>query len=149
MITDYGGEYGKYIVHELKDHDYGTPEFAEIYRKCAKRVHMIDGKTVPGAIRMNTSWYYRVPERDPFVEEHVHDCDEILGFYGSDPENPYDLGGEIELAIGGEYHKITDSVMIFIPAGLRHMPLSVKRVDRPIFHFSIVMNSEYDGGALK
>ncbi len=48
-----------------------------------------------------------------------------------------------------EMHTITKSSLIFIPAGMPHMPLSLKRVDRPIFHFSVVMNPEYYDGAYK
>lgn len=27
---------------------------------------------------------------------HVHDADEIIGFFGNDPSNPHDLGGELK-----------------------------------------------------
>lgn len=33
--------------------------------------------------------------------------------------------------------------MVFIPPNLPHCPLLVNRVDRPILHFSVVMNGEY------
>jgi hypothetical protein len=31
---------------------------------------------------------------------------------------------------------------------MSHKPLSIKKVDRPIFHFSIVTGPEYIGGAI-
>jgi hypothetical protein len=34
--------------------------------------------------------------------------------------------------------------MIFVPAGMKHCPLTVTRVDRPIFHFTTVTGHEYD-----
>ena len=96
---------------------------------------------------MNTAWYYAVPEKDPVFEEHVHQYDELIGFFGSDPEDPYNLHAELELTINGEEHRITRSSLIFCPAGMPHMRLSIKRVDRPIFHFSVVTGPEYKGGA--
>ena len=33
--------------------------------------------------------------------------------------------------------------MMFIPAGMEHAPLIITKVDRPIFHFSIVMEDTY------
>jgi hypothetical protein len=35
--------------------------------------------------------------------------------------------------------------MLFIPAGMKHMPLRILRVDRPVFHFSVVTEPHYDG----
>ena len=45
---------------------------------------------------------------------------------------------------GDESHSLTKSSLIFVPAGLSHTPPLVNRVDRPIFHFSMVLNSEYN-----
>jgi hypothetical protein len=143
-----GGEYGKYFVQNLQQPaDMGSPEFTALYNKFAKRVLWMDGNVVPGAFQMNTAWYFAVPERDPIFTEHSHPYDELIGFYGSDPENPYDLGGVIEFSLNGEAHRLTRSTMIFLPGGSTHNPMRILEVNRPIFHFSIVMNPEYDGGA--
>jgi hypothetical protein len=140
----------KYIVQDLKDPNMGTLEFQAMYKKFANRILWIDSNVVEGAFQMNTAWYFGVPERDPVFDEHVHDYDELIGFYGSDPDDPYDLGARMEVAINGEVHELTRTSMLFIPSGLPHMPLSIRKVDRPVFHFSIVMNPEYtNGGAYK
>ena len=142
------GEYGKYIVQDLQTPpNMYNEEFARMYEKFSRRILWMDGNVVPGAFQMNTAWYYAVPERDPVFEEHVHDYDELIGFFGSDPDHPYDLGAEMEVTINGERHLLTKSSLIFAPAGLPHMRISIKRVDRPMFHFSVVMNPEYKGGA--
>ncbi|MCI8593838.1 MAG: hypothetical protein HFF09_01110 [Oscillospiraceae bacterium] len=142
------GEYGKYIIQTLQTPpNMYTPEFAKMYEAFSHRILWMDGNVVPGAFQMNTAWYYAVPERDPVFEEHVHDYDELIGFFGSDPENPYDLGAEMEVTINGERHLLNKSSLIFAPAGMPHMRISIKRVDRPMFHFSVVMNPEYKGGA--
>jgi len=78
-----------------------------------------------------------------FQVEHVHENAEILGFYGTNPDDPYDLGGEIEVVINGEIHVLTKSSLVFLPGGLPHCPLTITKVDRPIFHFSIVMDPLY------
>ena len=131
---------GKYIVQDLKNPDVGTPEFKAMYNKFANRILWIDDNVVEGAFQMNTAWYFDVPEKDPVFDEHVHDYDELIGFYGSNPDDPYDLGAEMEVTIDGEVHKIDRTSMIFLPAGMPHMPLSIKKVDRPVFHFSIVFD---------
>ena len=106
---------------------------------CAPFVRVI------GAFPMNTAWYCAVPERDPIFQAHTHPEDELIGFFGSDPENPYELNAEIEVA----RRLLTKSTMLFIPGGLPHMPMRILRVDKPVFPFSIVAGSEYNGGAYK
>ncbi|MCD8330080.1 MAG: hypothetical protein LUC27_05245 [Lachnospiraceae bacterium] len=147
MYNNNEGEKGRYILQELKDPGMGTPEFQEMYRKFSKRILWIDNNVMPGSFQMNTAWYYAVPEKDPVFEEHVHEYDELIGFFGSDPENPYDLGAELDVTLDGEVHRLTKTSLLFVPAGVPHMPLSIRRVDRPVFHFSIVVGPEYNGGA--
>ncbi len=140
-------ESGKYAANfvQVSPGPGMDPEFKAIYDKFAKRIIWMDGEVCPGAFQMNTAWYSAVPERDPIFTEHVHDdCDELIGFFSSDPENPYDLGGEIEYTVGGEAHLLTKSTMIFVPANLPHNPMRILKVDRPIFHFSVVTKTKYE-----
>ena len=149
MVMNTEGKYGKYIVQDLHDPNLGSAEFQKMYKKFSRRVLWIDNNVVQGAFQMNTAWYFNVPEKDPVFEEHTHDFDELIGFFGSNPDEPYDLGAELEVTLDGELHKLTRTSLIFCPAGMKHMPLSIKRVDRPIFHFSIVLAPEYGAGAYK
>lgn len=140
-------ESGKYAANfvQVSPGPGMDPDFKAIYDKFAKRIIWMDGEVCPGAFQMNTAWYSAVPERDPIFTEHVHDdCDELIGFFSSDPENPYDLGGEIEYTVGGEAHLLTKSTMIFVPANLPHNPMRILKVDRPIFHFSVVTKTKYE-----
>ena len=139
-------ETSRFIVQTLQEPaEWGTAAFQEMYRRFSRRILWMDGNVVPGAFQMNTAWYYAVPEKDPVFEEHVHDYDELIGFFGSDPEEPYDLHAELEVTLKGEKHRLTKTSFIFVPAGMPHMPLRILRVDRPIFHFSVVMNPTYSG----
>ena len=106
------GEYGKFLIQELQDPKAGTKEFQEMYKKFSNRILWIDNNVCPGAFQMNTAWYYAVPEKDPVFEEHVHEYDELVGFFGSNPEDPYNLNAEIELTMNGELHRITRSTLI-------------------------------------
>jgi hypothetical protein len=143
-----GGEFGRYFVQELKEPaGMGTPEFRELYDRFAKRILWMDGNVCEGAFQMNTAWYFAVPDRDPIFDEHVHDYDELIGFYGSNPDDAYELNGVIEFSVNGEAHRLTRSTMIWVPSGATHNPMRVLAVSRPIFHFSVVMNPIYDGKA--
>ncbi|MBN1161398.1 MAG: hypothetical protein JXA17_05585 [Dehalococcoidales bacterium] len=136
-------EYGKYVVTELRTPDTPlfSPEAVARYANFARRILWMDENVVPGAFQMNCSWYLKPLDRG--VEPHTHDADEILGFFGNDATDPYNLHGEVELWLGDEKQTITRSAMVFIPSGMKHCPLLLKRVDRPIFHFSLVIEGEY------
>ena len=154
MVYDnnFGGEFAKYFVQDLTEPATFTSapaDYQEMYKKFSKRILWIDDKVVPGAFQMNTAWWYAVPERDPVFLEHSHDdTSEIIGLFGTDNNNPYDLGGKIEFSLNGEKHLLTRSTMIFVPAGMPHNPMRILEVNRPIFHFSVVMQDHYDGEAV-
>lgn len=143
-------KYGKHIVTELKSPH--SPAQAVQYAQWATRILWMDDKVVDGAFQMNCAWYLRPPvvPMPEATASHTHEADEIIGFFGSNPEASYDLGGEIEIWLEDEQHILTRSCMIFVPAGMRHCPLKIHRVDRPIFHFSTVTTGQYrfmrDGG---
>ncbi|MCL2493127.1 MAG: hypothetical protein FWF33_03675 [Clostridiales bacterium] len=140
-----GRDTAKYIVRSLNEPDIIGPDIKELYHHFAKRILWIDGNQVPGAFQMNTAWYKKAQPRDPLFSEHTHDYDELIGFFGCDPEDPYNLHAVIELGLDGEMHRIDSSSMIFVPGGMRHNPLRLLEVEQPIFHFSVVMSPEYSG----
>jgi hypothetical protein len=135
----------KLIVQELHEPGIIDADFKALYGLFAKRILWIDGNEVPGAFQMNTAWYKKAQPRDPLFEEHVHDYDELIGFFGSDPEDPYNLHAVIELTLDGVAHRLDKTSMIFVPGGMKHNPLRLLEVEQPIFHFTIVTSPEYSG----
>ncbi|MBS0397878.1 MAG: hypothetical protein JSR95_04280 [Proteobacteria bacterium] len=99
---------------------------------------------IPGAtVHMAYSWIGPTDKRIHWVNEHVHDYDEVLVWLGSDPANPHDLGGEISIDIGGENYRVTTTGSLYIPAGIRHCPLDFMRVERPFQFFALSLNKVY------
>ncbi len=133
-------KYGKYIVTELKTPAF-TPEAIAAYNKFARRILWLDENVVEGAFQLNASWYLH--PASPLPVQHVHDADEIIAFFSSDPNDQHNLNAEIEFWMEDEKHIITKSCLIFVPAHVKHCPLILKRVDRPIFHFSTVATGTY------
>ena len=131
----------KYIVTELKMPE-DKQKIAAEYSKWATRILWMDDKVVEGAFHMNTSWFLK-PATTFEDTPHTHENDEIIGFFGSNPQDPYDLGGEVEIWMEDEQIILTRTCMIFVPAGMKHCPLILRRIDRPIFHFTIVPSGQY------
>ncbi len=78
------------------------------------------------------------------VEAHTHKWGELIGFYGYNYDNIYDLGAEIEFTIDGKTYNITESFAAFIPAGIEHGPLIIKNVTQPIMHFTAGPTTKYE-----
>jgi len=93
---------------------------------------------------MECIWYWQGGSEQPIVEAHTHPFDEVIAFFGTNREDPQDLCGEVEVWLEDEKHILTKSFLVFVPKGMKHCPLIVRRVDRPIFHFLTVIGSRYE-----
>jgi hypothetical protein len=124
-------KYGKYIITELK------PSIAAGGQGHLKLIYL-DDEVIKGAFYVECAWIWPGCELYPTAEPeaHTHDFDEVITFFGTNPEDPYDLCGEIELWLEDEKHILTKSCLVFVPKGMKHCPLIMRRVDRPIFHFA-------------
>jgi hypothetical protein len=138
-------KYGKYIVSNLKgnipDAPWSSP-VSQVGKGKGGRLLFLDDEVVKGAFYLECAWVMPpgTGEREQrlgfSVEAHTHEYDEVIAFFGTNPDDFYDLGGEIELYLEDEVHTITKTSIVFVPARMRHCPLTFKRVDRPIFHFT-------------
>jgi hypothetical protein len=147
-------KYGKYICTELKQ-NIKLPSFkgdqvikqgkASGVRPPLEHVIWMDSEVILGAFYSELMWCWpqgRVLDPEeirnrPGVPPHTHEFDEIMGYFGTNMEDPRDLGGEIELWLEDEKFNLTRSFLCFIPAGMKHCPLKAIRTDRPMFHFTM------------
>jgi hypothetical protein len=134
-------KYEKYILTDLKLPSNVQKRQAE-YNKRATRILWLEDEIMEGASSVILSWYWKPTEKEG-SPSHVHDFDEVIGFIGSDPQNPSDLGGEVEFWLEDEKYLLTKSCLIFAPKGLRHCPLRVTRVDRPILFVAFSTTTKY------
>jgi hypothetical protein len=130
-------KYKKYIVEDyvLTDEPELPPEVAE-FRSTI--VHTNDN-IVKGSFFAGFVWYlkpFEMPGANSSVS-HSHDFDELLGFLGSDWQNPSNLNAEIEFWLEDERYILRKSCIIFIPKGLKHCPLKLLKCNRPLLHFGI------------
>jgi hypothetical protein len=136
-----GRKYEKYILTDLKlPSNVQTRE--PDYNTRATRILWLEDEIMQGASSVILSWYWKATEKEG-SPSHIHDFDEIIGFIGSDPQNPRDLGGEVEFWLEDEKYLLTKSCLIFAPRGIRHCPLRVTRVDRPILFLAFSTTTKY------
>ena len=86
-------------------------------------------------------------------EPHIHPYDEFFLFLGTNPEDPTDLGGELEYWLGkgeeAEKFLITKSSCVYVPKGMVHQPIQVNRVDRPFIKVVMLDAPIMRGGPAK
>jgi hypothetical protein len=131
-------KYSKYVIREPR---MKTPH-AEI---TAPIVSFNRGRVDFAEVPFSMNW--ELIER-PFVMEkagHTHDWDQLLCFIGSDPNNYFDFGAEIEFFIGEEAERyfINTTTLVFVPRGMVHGPLEYKKVTKPIMFNNIVLSAKY------
>lgn len=139
-------KYSKYMITDFNKHE-NLNAWAPKYRPEDKiPLLFLDGSVIKDAFYTECCWFLpammenQSPSRN--VKPHKHDYDEVLALIGSNPDDPKNLCGEVEIFLNGEKHLITRSVMIFLPAGLEHGPIRWIRIDRPVFHFACAMTKK-------
>jgi hypothetical protein len=164
-------KYGKYICTELKqgvvmpgfkgDQKIGQG-YRDGYRMGLEHVIWMDSEVLPGAFYAECTWSWPSTMKDqrqmirpavitpemalkmPGITPHSHPFVEIFSYFGTNMKDPSDLGGEIEFWLEDEKFVLTKSFMIYIPAGMKHCPLRIHRMDAPMFHLTLGSGSKYE-----
>jgi hypothetical protein len=146
--------YSKNIVTDTREY---TPEELVKIEEMKKRsptkgvgkggirlLWMDDTKVKGASFYMECLWLYEGRTFSGTTEEpHHHDFTEVIGFIGTDPENPGFLDARLEIILGDEMHHLTKSCLVHIPPGMKHCPLTFREVNRPVFFFTLAPISRY------
>ncbi|MBN2061162.1 MAG: hypothetical protein JW882_12185 [Deltaproteobacteria bacterium] len=111
---------------------------------------MLDDDVIKGSFFFNCT--FMQPKYSTGIHgPHIHPYTEMLFFHGLDPENPSELGWEIDLYMGPEFerHTVTKTTVIIIPPGFIHCPI-ISRMKKPVFHIycmngPLLVSGDYPG----
>ena len=131
-------KYGKYFISEPMPWNPAGP---------GPVIAQIDDTHIKGSNFYFVHWYLTQPVGIPDQTTwggfshgpHTHDYAEILMLLGTNPDDPFDLGAELELCMGPEMEKhiINKSTLVYIPPNFIHCPYTTKRVDRPFMFIEV------------
>jgi quercetin dioxygenase-like cupin family protein len=129
-------DYEKYLVREPI---YMDGIRTRVGPKGPATMYMCNDLVPEADLYIDYRWLFEVPE--PYIFEHTHDYEEIVMEIGSNPDNPEDLGAEMEFHIGGQPFTFSTTTAIYIPKGIKHGPLTWNRIDRPQIQMPIVIGA--------
>ena len=143
-------KYAKYIITEPKPPSAKYLEMKERQRRSGSyiesaRMFSLDSSIAEGGFYTDCVWLMDKHGAEAVQTEiaHTHDFDEVLVFAGTVKGNPRELGGEIEFWLEDERYILTKSCLIFVPSGMKHLPLLFRRIDSPIFFLTAGNDSMY------
>ncbi len=73
---------------------------------------------------------------------HQHPFDQYIFLIGGDPKNFLDFDADIEFELDGKVIKINYPCYTFIPKGMYHCPLVVKRINKPLIFIDARLTKE-------
>jgi hypothetical protein len=119
-----GSKYGQYFTR--------GPKPGETNPTMLRSIAYLDDERIKGAFHF-TFTYIRPENPSRAHGPHTHPYAELLGYFGTNPDDPFDLGAEIELTMGEEreVHTFNQSTLVYIPANFLHCPLRYKKINRP------------------
>jgi hypothetical protein len=131
-------KYGKYIIKEPLERGRIAPAM----HICAEDGCV--GAQFPGFPIEHQLLYIDQPMK-MIPEPHAHDVDEIFFIFGGNPKNYFEFDAEIELFLGeeGESHIIDTTAIIYLPKGLIHCPVDIKRVGKPFQWMHVLFSPTY------
>ncbi|MBR4231988.1 MAG: hypothetical protein IKR95_02125 [Oscillospiraceae bacterium] len=127
-----------YVVYDPMPNSHEVDAEGKTTRR---NVVLLNDSVIKGAPHFMLTWYMQPPLKSTGM--HVHDCDEFIGFVGSDPEDPDNLNATITLYYDGEWIRLTRSAVIYIPAGVKHCPYFMENITKPVIHFSCTVDGKY------
>ena len=117
-------------------HKQGTTPGTEMF-------YIHDG-IIPGAFMICGTWLTGLPENKPeLMHQHYHEEDEYIGMVGGNPQNPFELGAEIDFWFEDVKYTITRSCVLFIPKKMVHAPIVYRKVSAPFFIFSTLPDPKH------
>ncbi|MBN2038664.1 MAG: hypothetical protein JW864_01385 [Spirochaetes bacterium] len=157
VLLNKGGEYegrtgmSKYLINGDKFASLELPSYRkELPEGFVHRVTQINGDILPeSSVHAETCWIYPesktgIKENVNFADEHKHPFQQVIAFYGSDLNDIHELHGEVDLYVEGKPYKMNKSFCAVIPAGVKHGPVVVRNVKKPVFHYTVGDAKKYE-----
>jgi hypothetical protein len=130
-------DYEQYVVRNPL-REVGPRE--QTWRQNPTMTYMSNNQVNAANYYVEYGWIWEPTDRG--IGEMVHNnFEEIVLHIGGDPENPEDLGADMEFCMGGKPFAVNTSFAAFIPKGVSHGPLTWKKVRKPHIEMAMMLGA--------
>jgi hypothetical protein len=138
IIGPKNGRFAKYV----KRINYQDPGWGSIRPWARMDSAFLEGENV--TIDVGTVVYGGKIGKEPYGA-HVHDFDQVIYLLGGDCDEMGELNAEVELCLGAEQEiqRINSTTAVYVPGGVPHFPLTVRRMTKRFYYMEISMTREY------
>ena len=131
-------DYEKYLVRHPAILE-GT-DVTEAIKSPAK-IYMSSDLIPESNVYIDFGWIPDFPDPNPPIPDHLHDYEEVVLLIGGNPNNPEDLGAELEFCVGDQPLTFDTTVACYLPKSIKHGPLTWKKYDRPHLLMPIIIGA--------
>ena len=136
------GKYDKYfltdVIHPTTKKEWG----GEVISAAKGHEDIIppDARALPAITAVRKPYLFHEPV-------HKHMFTEYFYFFGSNPMDMHEFGGNVEYTFGPERekHTISSPTIVVAAPGVYHCPLNFAKIDKPIYCLEMFMTNGYSG----
>lgn len=137
----YDGIYGKYYLTNYSSPTKWYENLPTYDKSASETILLVDHSVVHDdieAMAYVAEFKYK-PQKWALgnLQMYHNDSRKVYMFIGTDVNNPFELGGEVEFGIEDEIHIIDKPCMVTLPAGMKHGPINVTKVKKPFIQMEL------------
>ena len=127
------GRYAKYVTND--------PTVFSVFKEVTSPQFFIGGEKNLGGTPFIMGWSLLTQPFTMVPKSHKHDYDQIICFIGGNPIDIRNFDALVEFGLRGEeeIQTITSTLFVFVPKGLMHGSLYIKKVNKSIMFIDVVL----------
>ncbi len=137
-----GGPKNAKFAKYVKQINYRDPGWGSIRPWARMDSAFLEGENL--IIDIGTVVYGGKIGKEPYGP-HVHDFDQLIYLLGGDCNEMGELNAEVELCLGAEQEiqQINSTTAVYIPRGMPHFPMTVRKMSKRFYYMEVSLTREY------
>jgi hypothetical protein len=97
----------------------------------------VDQNRLQDFFSVDCTWFWLSNPNQIVDGTRISDCNQVIAMVGADPEDPFNLAGEMTIWVDGKKNMLKKNSLIFVPAGVPFGPVQINYMEHPICYAAI------------